>query len=408
MPVYTARHAYPISAPPIRDAALRVLDGRIVEIGTRAAVAKHTGDDEAIVDLGDAILMPGSVNAHTHLELSWMAGIDEGVEDPVEWLERLVALRDEEDESRSIAAARQAIGSIVARGTVAVGDIANRLWIAECLRESGLRGIVFHEVFGFQESRAERLADEAYARTKAVTDSDAFGLQPTPHAPHTCSPSLLRDLARRSRESGGRLSIHLAETPGEVRLLQEGVGPLVPFYRARGVWDEEFRAPGRSPVAYADELGLLGPDTLAVHCVHVDDDDMARLRTRGVTVIACPRSNERLVCGTAPVPQLLEQGIPVALGTDSLASAPDLDLLAEVAALRRIHPSISPPTALRMATLAGAKALGLAAELGSLEPGKRDAVAVVECDPGDDPLELLVSNPERVRPLAIAAAERLR
>ncbi|HKQ62283.1 MAG TPA: amidohydrolase family protein, partial [Candidatus Polarisedimenticolaceae bacterium] len=165
-----------------------------------------------------------------------------------------------------------------------------------------------------------------------------------------------------------------------------------------GAWDEAWTAPGLTPVGYLDRLGVLSARTLAVHAVRLDAADRGRLQTRGVTVVACPRSNERLGVGTAPVAQLLEEGVPVALGTDSLASAPDLDPFAELAALRRIH-RIPPIAALRVATLNGARALGLGAELGSIEPGKLARLAVVPVEAGQDPLETLCAVPPRVHPL---------
>jgi cytosine/adenosine deaminase-related metal-dependent hydrolase len=143
-----------------------------------------------------------------------------------------------------------------------------------------------------------------------------------------------------------------------------------------------------SPVDYLDRLGVLSPRTLAVHCVHLSQQDVARLQLRGVTVVTCPRSNQRLGVGKAPVPKLLASGIPVAIGTDSLATAPDIDVFNEVAVLRQEHPELPAAAALRIATLNGAKALGLAKDLGTIEAGKLAALAVVmPNEPNDDPLD---------------------
>ena len=140
-----------------------------------------------------------------------------------------------------------------------------------------------------------------------------------------------------------------------------------------------------------------------MHCVNLRRQDHSKLQSRGTTVVTCPRSNRRLGVGPAAIPQLLGEGIPVALGTDSLASSPDLDLFAELVALREDHPGISPAAALRMATLNGAQALGLAEDLGSIEPGKLAELIVVPlASPDDDPLQTVVSNPETVLRLADA------
>jgi cytosine/adenosine deaminase-related metal-dependent hydrolase len=206
--------------------------------------------------------------------------------------------------------------------------------------------------------------------------------------------------------AGEVLSIHVAESDEESQLLRDGTGPFKDFLIERDAWEPGWKAPGLTPVEYLDRLGVLTPRTLVVHCIHIDHQDLSRLQARGVTVVTCPRSNQRLGVGKAPVPKLLASGIPVALGTDSLASAPDVDLFTEIAHLRQEHPSLSPATALRIATLNGARALGLAKDLGTIETGKLAALAVVGLnDPNDDPLEAVTWSSETVAPLAQAAWE---
>ena len=169
----------------------------------------------------------------------------------------------------------------------------------------------------------------------------------------------------------------------------------------RGQLEDGWQPPGRTPIGHLHHLGVLSERCLAVHCIHLDSQDHSLLQSTRATVVTCPRSNRRLGAGVAPVPELLREGIPIALGTDSLASSPDLDLLAEIAALRSDHPGLAPAAALRMATLNGARALGLDGELGSIEAGKRASlVAVALASPGDDPLETVCSSPRDVFPLA--------
>jgi cytosine/adenosine deaminase-related metal-dependent hydrolase len=202
------------------------------------------------------------------------------------------------------------------------------------------------------------------------------------------------------------LSIHVAESEEETQLLRDGTGPFKDFLIERDAWEPGWKAPGMTPVAYLDRIGVLTPRTLAVHCIHIDHQDLSRLQARGVTVVTCPRSNQRLGVGKAPVAKLMASGIPVALGTDSLATAPDLDIFTEIAHLRQEHPGLSPAAALRIATLNGARALGLAAQLGSIEAGKSAALAVVGLnDPNDDPLEAVTWSSETVSPLLQAAWE---
>jgi cytosine/adenosine deaminase-related metal-dependent hydrolase len=216
----------------------------------------------------------------------------------------------------------------------------------------------------------------------------------------------LRALTGRAAASDEPLTIHVAESAAEVEMLRSGKGPLVELFRARGFIDDAWEAPGSTPVRYLHGLGVLSQRTLAVHCVHLDQQDQSLLQAGRVTVVSCPRSNERLGVGTARIPKLLSAGVPVALGTDSLASAPDLDLFAEMAALAGTQQGLAPAAVLRMASLNGARALGLDDRLGTIEPGKLASLFVVPLpDPAAKPFEVICSNPERIYALDEAPAE---
>ena len=412
MLVYAAKHLLPVASSPIQNGAIVVHDGRIVAVGRRKDVVRSHGASE-VRDLGDAVVLPGLVNAHTHVELSWMNGEPPAGGTFMTWLADLVARRRGADETAARAAAGKAIESMLARGTVAVGDVANESWAAPLLARSTLRGLAFHEVLGFRAADAEVVLDAAAARLETIDGDpqvaaarDRFTTVLTPHAAHTTSGPLLKALGGRAAASGEPLSIHVAESEEEMQLLRDGTGPFREFLTEVGAWDPSWKAPGLTPVAYLDRLGVLSPRTLAVHCVHLDHQDLTRLQARGVTVVTCPRSNRRLGVGLAPIPKLLASGIPIALGTDSLASSPDVDVFTELAALREEHPGLAPAAALRIATLNGASALGLARDLGTIEAGKLAALAVVGLqDPGDDPLEAATWSSEVVAPLTEAPWE---
>jgi cytosine/adenosine deaminase-related metal-dependent hydrolase len=286
---------------------------------------------------------------------------------------------------------------------VALGNVSNSLWAAPMLAASPLHVVLFHEIYGFRNADAEKLlldAVQRIARAEATVVEGDLRMIPTPHGPHTTSASLLRALSGRARAAGEPISIHLAESEGECRLLAEGDGPMRDLLEERGGWETDWEAPGLTPVAYLHRLGLLSSRTLAVHCVHLTREDHSLLQSSGATVVTCPRSNQRLGVGVAPVPELLREGIPVALGTDSLASSPELDLFGEIAGLRETHPGLSPAAVLRVATLNGARGLGLADRLGSIEPGKLAVlVAVTPDDPKDDALECITTHPAKVRVL---------
>lgn len=378
-------------------------EGRIVAVGRRKDLLKAHGSAE-VRELGDAVIIPGLVNAHTHVELSWMNGDPPAGGTYMTWLADLVARRAAVDETAARQAAAAAIESMVSRATVAVGDVANGAWAAPMLAQAGLHGVAFHEVYGFRTADAESVLDAAAGRLEAIDATPDMRAARgrvtailTPHAAHTTSGPLLKALGGRAAASGEALSIHVAECEEEIKLLRDGTGPFRDFLVERGAWDEAWKAPGLTPVEYLDRLAVLSPRTLAVHCVLLDHQDLSRLQARGVTVVTCPRSNQRLGVGKSPVPKLLASGIPVALGTDSLASSPDIDVFNEIAVLRREHPGLAPAAALRIATLNGARALGLAKELGSIETGKLAALAVVGLeDAGDDPLEAVTWSSELV------------
>jgi aminodeoxyfutalosine deaminase len=412
MIVYLVKHLLAVSSPPVADAAVAVEDGVIAAAGRRREVLKAAGSSAEVRDLGDVIIMPGLVNTHVHLELSWLAEDRPPTGDYVKWLEGLLARKDAGVEEPARAAAKAALDSMVARGTVAIGEVANGTWTAGLIARSPLYGFVFHEIYGLRASDVETLLDDAAGRLDTIEADPEFkgakgrlnvGL--TPHAAHTCSIPLLKALTGRSAAAEEPLSIHLAESEAETQLLQDGSGPLPALYRQRGFWDESWKATGMSPVDHLDRLGALSPRTLVVHAVHLSQQDASRLQARRVTVVTCPRSNRNLGVGRANVPKLLNMGIPVALGTDSLASVEDLDLFAEMAALREEHPGLTPAAVLRMGTLNGAKALGFGSKLGTVEPGRLASLVVVPCEPEDEPLELVTSDPEEAMPLESAPWE---
>lgn len=412
MLIYAAKHLLPVAATPIQNGAVSVQDGRIVAVGRRKDVVKAYPGAE-VRELGDVVIVPGFVNAHTHVELSFMNGDSPAGGTFMSWIRDLVARQAVVAADDAALSAAKAIDTMVNRGTVAIGDVANGTWAAPLVARSGLYGLAFHELFGLRAADAESILQAAAERVESIERQadvraarDRFTTVLTPHAPHTTSQPLLKALGGRAVASAEMLSIHVAESEEETQLLRDGTGPFKDFLIERDAWDPGFKAPGVSPVEYLDRLGVLTPRTLAVHCIHIDSKDLSRLQAKGVTVVTCPRSNQRLGVGKAPVLKLLSAGVPVALGTDSLASAPDLDVFTEVAHLRQEHPGLSPAASLRIATLNGARALGLGKDLGTIEAGKLALLAVVGLnDPNDEPLEAVTWSSENVVPLAQAAWE---
>ncbi len=380
------------AGPSVRDGVVAVESGRVAWVGGRDEANRPRGD---VRDLGPGVLLPGLVNAHCHLELSHLAAArEQGRRGFVAWVEALVELRSRADPAEARAGTQAALRELAGTGTVAVGDVSNALGHLDLLDASGLDAIVFYELLAWDPERAEAVLAEARRRT---AEASARGLRAAvrlaAHAPHSVSPLLLRALAR----DGGPAAIHLAESDSEQRFLDGGDAEWSAFLAARGLGHVRFEPPRTTPTRYLDALGALPAGLVAAHCVHVDAEERALLARRGVFVAVCPRSNRTLGVGIPPVPEMLAAGIEVCLGTDSLASVESLDLLQDAAALRREFPSLDPVAIVRMATTAGARALGLD-DLGSIVPGQRAALAFASAAAEiEDPLAFLVSGRARAR-----------
>jgi cytosine/adenosine deaminase-related metal-dependent hydrolase len=382
-----ARWVLPIDRPPIDGGRVTVIDGRITE------VAKGKPADAA-EDLGDVALLPGLVNAHTHLELSWMRGRIPPAASMDEWMQAVLRLRRDGppggEAERDAAMARGAV-EMRAAGTVLAGDVSNTLASPRALAEAGIGGVVFHELLGFNAADPVRLVREAWervtqaanglaARPEAAGDTPRITFGVVAHAPYSVSPAFITEIARSADATP--LSIHLAESPEEMEFLRTGHGPIRATLEALGVWTSTWRVPACDPVTYVADLGYLQPGVLVVHGVHLTDDAVERLRRAGAVLVTCPRSNEWVGAGLPRLSHFYAARLPVAIGTDSLASAATLSVFDELADARRIAPDVAPGALLESATRIGAAALGRAHEYGTLAPGKRAAFAVVQVPAG--------------------------
>jgi cytosine/adenosine deaminase-related metal-dependent hydrolase len=383
---FTARWLLPVTTPPIRDGALLVdAAGRIEAVGPVAAVPLPAG--AAAVELGDAALLPGLVNAHAHPELAAFRGLLEDL--PFhEWIPRLhrakrdAALTPED----YAAAARWTCVESLRAGITSVGATEDSSAALDALLASGMRGVVFQEVFGPSPEQADAAVAELRRKLAALrgkeTDLVRVGL--SPHAPYTVSDPLYRLTAELAREEGLPVAAHTAEAEAEDLLVQAGAGAFAEGLRSRGI-DTSPRGP--STIALLDRLGLLATRPLLIHCVRVSGEDIRRIAAAGATVAHCPAANARLGHGIAPVVELLEAGVTVALGSDSVASNNRIDVLEEARlaqlfqrARRRSATALPSDCLLRMATLDGARALGIDGRVGSLEVGKDADLCAVALD----------------------------
>ncbi len=390
----------PITAPPIRDGVVAVSDGRVAWFGRRGDPGQPAGP---LRDLGEGVLLPGLVNAHCHLELSHLAGkLPLAGGRFVPWVESVVASRGQHTNSEIATAASAAITALEACGTVAIGDVSNTLAHLERLSASSLSAVVFLELVAWDPAMAEttRARGEGLVRERGGALRSGLELRLAAHAPHSVSPELLRLLVAR----GGPAAIHLAESPDEALFLADGTGAWPAFLASRGLAQVGFSPAGQTPVRYAHALGVLHPRLVAAHGVQVDAADRALLKARGVHVVLCPRSNAALGVGRAAAPALHAAGVQLALGSDSLASSPTLDVLDDAILLREQFPELAPAAILSMATLGGAEALGFA-DLGQIAASMRAAFAYAAASSMPrDPEAFLLSGQARLSRVAAEAA----
>lgn len=339
----------------VREGAVALEAGRVVAVGPRAEVEARCGAAER----QEVVLLPALVNAHLHLELGHLAGRVPGGEGLAPWILRLVAERARAPAGAADAAMARGVEALEAAGVAAVGDVSNTLASLAPLAWAGLAGTVFHEVFGFSAERAAAALSAAHdARAMATTGPTSLGVALSPHAIYSTHPRTLERLLR-----AGPASIHLAEDPAERMLAARGEGPLCGIARQLGAGDADLVPRGRSAVAAV--APWLGPRSLVVHAVDLDEEDLADLRRSGATVVLCPRSNLHVGGRLPGLPRLLAAGIPLAVGTDSLASSPSLSPLGELSTLRRAFPEVPVARLLPLAwngAAVGAPGLGRLAE----------------------------------------------
>ncbi len=362
----------------LRDGAVALDGDTVVAVGPAAELAARFGRPQRL----EAVLLPALVNAHLHLELSHLAGAVPGGAGLPAWIEEFVRARLASDPAQVAPAMVRGAAQLSEAGVAAVGDISNTLDSMEPLAAAGLAGTVFHEVFGASPDRLATARQAARARRASARPAAGLRVVESPHAVYSTDPAGLLDLL-----GGAPASLHLAEDPAERQFVTTGGGPFAAL-RARMGGPPGRPGWARSPVALV--APRLGPGWLAVHVVDLDEADLAALRACGATAVLCPRSNDQISRAAPPLTRLLAAGIPLAIGTDSLASSPSLAPLAELGALQAANPAV-PAQALLPLGWNGA-AVG-APRVGRLAPGTAPGLLAAPLDGlrADDPFRFLVT-----------------
>jgi cytosine/adenosine deaminase-related metal-dependent hydrolase len=361
----TARWVFPVAGPPLERGWVTVAGDRI------AAVGAHR-DRRPDVDLGNVAVLPGLVNAHTHLDLTGMRGLAAPSADFTGWLRQVVAHRRGRSPEQVQADVREGLADSLWYGTTLLGDISGNGMSWKALTEAPLRAVVFLELLGLPYERVEpvRVNANAWLESHRATPTCRPGL--SPHAPYSVHVNLFTEANEMAQEQALPLATHLAETAEELELLREHRGPFVRFLEELGVWDPTGLV--RRPTLAMRYCCTKQVRTLLVHGNYLSPS--AVVPSSG-TLVYCPRTHAAFGHAPHPFREFLARGVRVALGTDSLASNPDLSVLAEARFLHERHPDVPGDVVFRLMTLSGAEALGWQDAAGSLEPGKSaDLVAV--------------------------------
>ncbi|GAB4242456.1 MAG: TRZ/ATZ family hydrolase [Thermoleophilia bacterium] len=402
--IFEAEWVLPITAAPVRDGGVRVSEGEITDLGPAEALRQRYPDDE-VRNFHHAILLPGFVNAHVHLEYSVFRGLfdDCGFG---EWMLNFMPAKRRLGEEEYLISALLGAMECVGSGITTVGDtVADGRAMVSAAKRFGLRGYAFQEIFGMDDTLIDdslSVLEEKLWRLRAIA-SDLIEVGISPHAPYTVSGPLFRALTAYALKHGLKVMSHVAESSEEVTFVRNGSGVLAHDFRELAGWDDLMWMPtGTSVVKYLEQWDALDADFIGVHLVQVSPSDIDVLQKYDVAVAHCPKSNAKLGCGIAPVDEFLEHGLRVGIGTDSLASNNILDMFDEMRMViflqradQRRTSCLGAEHVLRMATIGGAAVLGLDDKVGSLEPGKRADLIAVDMEhshfaPIDDPLSALV------------------
>jgi cytosine/adenosine deaminase-related metal-dependent hydrolase len=387
-----ARWLIPVVGSPFEYGALLIgADGRIHAVGSNQDVPRPS--DVPAEDYGDAVIVPGLINTHTHLELT-------GFEDQVRerdfpaWILRLRQLKTTRGPGEYLQAAHRGLAACFGAGVTTIADTGDSGAVIQALAERDGSGVAYQEVFGPHPAQLEESLAGLRSRVTKLgrwaTDRVRIGV--SPHAPYTVSRPLLAAVAEWSEVERLPLAVHLAESPAEVDFLAHGSGPFAEAWLGRGIPLPE--SAGGTPIEWLAQHGGLTERTLCIHAVQVTPSDIGRLTATGAAVAHCPLSNKAHGHGAAPLAALLAAGVRVGLGTDSVVSVGTLDLLAEARAARRLA-RLSADQLLELCTLGGARALGLETETGSLQVGKWGDCAVIRTSAagkGQSPTEQILAS----------------
>ncbi|HLA48042.1 MAG TPA: amidohydrolase family protein, partial [Nitrospinota bacterium] len=368
----------PITSPPIKDGIV-LTDGKAIKaVGSGKELSKFPYDE--IIDCSGKIILPGFVNAHSHLELTGFRGkIEKGLPF-TDWARKVVSIRKDITENEIATAIKDGVDELISSGVTTVGDFSQTGITAKILNERGLRGTVFLEFSGFNpEQKDEKLRQlkellNYEIDSKLITHHSSlitvnFGI--APHAPYSVSPELLKESHNFAQEKRLPLAIHISEMLEEIEFIKNGSGAMKDLLIDFGVWNDKWMPPQTTPVQYLQNMGIL-KGAIGIHLNIVTEDDIRILKENDVSVVYCPGSNKWFGRNWKyPLREFLNNDINVVIGTDSLLSNEKLNMFYEMRVLKENFPDLENDIILKMATVNGAKAIGFEGEAGEIAVGRK-------------------------------------
>ena len=377
----------------IENGAIAIHDSRIVDIGTYAAVRRRNNSE--VRDLGEAVIMPGLVNAHTHLELTHHQDLIHRTSRFTDWLSQLI--RNHKSDPEWIdSAVKSGVEMSLASGATTVGDIHGFGKSAHTHKNSPVRTVVFFETTGFSPERTQIGVDRIDEFLESSPQADALFLPAvSPHAPYSTSTVLYRHCLELVQTRDLLICTHLAETKDEIEFLASGTGAFANLLNAFGISMKGWTPPRCSPVRYLKETGILACRPLLAHCNYLSDADIQSLAESGASVAFCPRAHHYFHHTSHPIFRLIKAGVNVVIGTDSLASNWSLSMLDELKYLAKTQDSLSPETIFDLVTINGARALSLN-RVGKLEKDwYADVIGVAIPDNGQPVIQQILDESAR-------------
>lgn len=390
-----AQWVIPVAADPIEQGVVEIAGREIV------AVRPSRSREPGVVDLGDTAIIPGLVNAHAHLEFSTLTRPLEPRSPFAEWIRSVVAWRRSRTGTVTDAVSA-GLRESAAAGVTTIGEIATPGWSPEVFNSTTPRGVLFRESIALDEANVDAELQAAAAFRQQIERTDPVGdvrYGFSPHAPYSVHPRLFRELVTMAAGCRAPLAFHLAETREELDAIRFGSGPLVDAFRASGFWRDGVIPEGTRPLDYLHAMAQL-PHGLVVHGNYLDEEEFELLAgCPGLTVVYCPRTHDWFGHPPHPWLRLMQRGVRVALGTDGRSSNPDLSLWSEMLFLRDRFPDVAASSLLRLGTVNGAEALGMCDQIGTLQPGRRADLAMVQvCRDGNaEPYGRLLNPASRIK-----------